>query len=208
MKRLLSVAALLLCGACGQPNAGLPYYRSADLTPEWLNDAIATSPRMHTVGDFAFADQSAARITRADLTGRVSLVYFFFTKCGGVCPLTQPNIAELLRRVPHVPSFQVLAFSVTPDADSVPQLADYAARHHINDSRWHLLTGSRDELGRLAKESFFVNLTDGKPYGVKSVAHTETVALLDQRGRIRGVYDGTLRLEVGRMEEDVRRLLQ
>jgi hypothetical protein len=34
------------------------------------------------------------------------------------------------------------------------------------------------------------------------------VALLDQRGRIRGVYDGTLRLEVGRMEEDIRRLLQ
>jgi protein SCO1 len=163
---------------------------------------------MHSVADFAFTDQSGSKITRAELTGRVSVVYFFFTRCGGVCPLTQPNIADLLRRVRGDTRLQVLAFSVTPTADSVVQLRDYVVRHHITDKRWHFLTGSPQELGRLAKESFFVNLTDGKPYGVKSVAHTETVALLDQRGRIRGVYDGTLRLEVGRMEEDIRELLQ
>ena len=52
-----------------------------------------------------------------------------------------------------------------------------------------------------------MNLTDGRSYGTTDLEHTETLTLLDQQGRLRGVYNGTLQLNIDRLAEDARLLL-
>ncbi|HEX3868428.1 MAG TPA: SCO family protein [Gemmatimonadaceae bacterium] len=184
-------------------SAALPFYRSPTMTPEWLGDREASAPSMHRVADFAALDQRSLNVTQRDLDGRITIVQFFFTKCGDLCPTTTRNLAAVARDRHGQRELQLLSFSVAPDGDVVPTLAAYAAEHHITDPRWRLLTGSRSSIETLARSSFFVRLGDGSTYDVATIAHTESVLLVDGCRRLRGVYAGTLRLEMDRLREDV-----
>jgi len=199
----LGAAFVLLCASCAGHSAALPFYRSSAMDPEWLSDREATAPEMHRVAPFRMVDQSGRIVTDRSLDGHVTVVQFFFTKCGDVCPVTTSNLARMLSQLGDDRRVQVLSYSVTPERDSVGALRAFAAMHGIADERWHLLTGTQGDVYRLAQDSYFVRLGDGATYGVRSIAHTESVVLVDGSGRLRGVYAGTLGLEMQRLAEDV-----
>lgn len=199
---LLLSAAL---GACGRSK--LPFYRTAEMTPEWLAPSDVSAPSMHRIARFALTDQHGARVTNASFVGKVSIVNFFFTGCRDVCPTTTRNIAELLRDTRGGSSVQILSHSITPAADSIGALVRFAEERGVRDPRWHLLTGDSTAIDSLARWSYFVRLGNDTTYGVKSIAHSESVLLVDGQGRLRGVYAGTLQLEMDRLKEDVATLL-
>jgi len=203
---VLPILAMSACRTAHDGESDLPYYRSAAMTPEWLSAAEADAPDTHRVAAFHMSDQNGRAVTEGAFAGRVTVVHFFFTTCGDVCPSTTRNIAKLLRELRGNERVQVLSYSVAPERDSVGALREFAAMHHITDPRWRLLTGPRSDVERLARESYFVRLGDGSSYGVATIAHTESLLLVDGRGRLRGVYAGTLMLEVDRLKEDVQRL--
>ncbi len=208
MIRRLLCAALLATAACDAAiHDGLPFYRSAELTPEWISDAAAGSRSMHRVSRFALANQHGRIVRDSILDGRLSIVHFFVATCGGVCPVARNHMADLLRTLADS-DLVVLSHSVQPERDTVPALAAYAKRHDIRDPRWQLLTGARTDMERLARDSYFVNLSDGRSYGTEQLAHTETVVLVDRERRIRGVYNGILKLDMDRLGDDVVSLRQ
>jgi protein SCO1/2 len=207
MTRMRALLALVLsCAACRHNADSLPFYRNAAMTPEWLSRAEATAPTMHRVAEFRMVDQGGRTVTERSLAGHVTLVHFFFTACGDVCPLTTSNLGRVLAGLPGDDRLQLLSYSVTPERDSVGALRAFAAMHGIADPRWHLLTGSRSDVERLARDSYFVRLGDGRTYGVQAIAHTESVLLVDADGRLRGVYAGTLPLEMERLRQDIAEL--
>jgi protein SCO1/2 len=163
---------------------------------------------MHHVGSFSLIDQHGQQVSEAALNDKVTIAHFFFTRCRDVCPLTISALAALLDSLPANPRVQILSYSVTPERDSVAALEDFAREHHLRDPRWHLLTGARATTARLASQSFFVRLGDGRSYGVDSIAHTESLVLVDGHGRLRGFYAGTLPVELNRLIEDIRELLR
>lgn len=163
---------------------------------------------MHRVAPFAFIDQHGDTVTQRALARRVTLVHFFFTSCGRVCPRAFDGIQRLLATLPADSAFQVLSYSVQPERDSLAALRRYAERHQLTDARWHLLTGPWAQLDSLARTSYFVNLRDGRSYGTDDLAHTETVVLVDQDARIRGVYNATLPLDMQQIADDARTLLR
>jgi protein SCO1/2 len=185
--------------ACGR-SAALPFYQTPEMTPEWLDESVPT----HRVAPFQLKDQRDSTITNAAFSNHVTIVHFFFTRCGDVCPTTTTNLARTLRAIDDA-RLQVLSHSVTPEADSVGALRHYAEMHAIVDPRWHLVTGV--DVEALARTSYFVRLGRDSTYGVSSIAHTESVLLVDGEGRLRGVYAGTLALEMDRLREDVLTLL-
>lgn len=201
----LLLASLVACRGTAEP---LPFYRTATLTPEWLTTREAASPTMHRVAAFRMTDQHRSAVTERALQGKATIVQFFFAACGDVCPVTTTNVARVLAATGADARVQVLSYSVTPERDSVPALQMFANMHGITDARWHLLTGNSAELARLARDSYFVRLGDGATYGVTSIAHTESVVLVDAAGRIRGVYAGSLGLEMQRLREDLETLLR
>lgn len=205
--RWVLLAGACLAGCTGETAEALPFYTDADLTPIWMAKEQAASDAVRRVSAFELTDQSGVRVTEHTLADRVTLVHFFFAKCVDICPTTTRNVAAALKAIGDDSRMQVLSYSLTPERDSVPALAEFAVHHHLTDPRWHLLTGDRADIERLARESFFVGLGDGANYGVDRVAHTETVLLLDGTGRIRGVYAASLPLEMTRAAEDARTLL-
>lgn len=205
--RTLTLAALTVAACTPAPRASdLPYYRTAELTPEWLDDATAFGADMHRVGDFALTNQVGEQIRRADVAGSVYVANFFYTRCTQICPTMRANMGRVAEALGD--RVVLLSHSVTPDQDSVEVLSSYAATHGIDAGRWHLLTGDPEAVRRLAADSYFVELDDFTGNTARDLVHTETLVLVDPDGRIRGVYNGTLPYDVNLLIEDARRLVE
>lgn len=193
---LLAVLLLVGLGACeadpevasAPPVRPLPYYDSRDFTPRWLEGPPPAG--FHRVPTFSLTDQHGQALTEADLDGRVSVVAFFFTACGGICPELREALAEVDAALAPEAPVLLLAHSVTPRTDTVARLQAYAARHELSSPRWHLLTGSRALIYRLGREVYFSEEDLGEEKGPDDFLHTENLVLVDQYRHLRGIYNG------------------
>ncbi|MEP4135777.1 MAG: SCO family protein [Cyclobacteriaceae bacterium] len=205
---IIALAALI--GACSPNQKGsveieLPFYTSADLTPRWIDEPTDT---VHTIDPFSFVNQNGDTITEEAYQGKVYVANFFFTICPGVCPKMNGNLLLVQDEFQESGEVQILSYSVMPWVDSVAQLHTYALRNDINPDMWNLVTGDKADIYRLARESYFADEGFGKQVtSAEDFLHTEKLILIDQHSRIRGIYNGTLPLDVKRMMDDIRQLL-
>lgn len=175
--------------------------------PHWLSANNAEYRSIHTITPFRFTNQQGHVITDKEVAGKIYVASFFFTKCGSICPRMMENLQTVATAYINNPDVLLLSHSVTPDMDSVPQLAHYALEHRINSKQWWLLTGNKDSIYQLARRSYFADEETGYAKDSKSFLHTENAVLIDRKGRIRGVYNATLPLEMQKLTEDIQWLL-
>jgi cytochrome oxidase Cu insertion factor (SCO1/SenC/PrrC family) len=97
---------------------------------------------------FSLTDPRGNEVTEADLEGRVSVLFFGFTHCPDVCPLTLANLSRALEAL-DAPSDEVQAFfvSVDPQRDTPPVLEGYMDRFHPSI---RALTASQEEILEVA----------------------------------------------------------
>jgi protein SCO1 len=199
---------LLACQPQKVADDALPYYNTPDFTPIWLtNPAEADQEIPHRIASFALRDQTGQLITEATVANKIHVASFFFTACPTICPKLTNQLKAVQDSFSREPTVKMLSFSVMPWADSVGQLHRYAQRKGINATKWHLLTGNRSQIYTLARRSYFAEEAIGFTKDSTEFLHTEHVLLIDQNRRIRGVYNGTLPLEIDKLIEDVRVLL-
>lgn len=181
----------------------LPYYSDVTLTPHWAADAteLAHAP---VVGSFSFTDQHARRVTEHDVAGRVYIAAFFYSECRTLCPDVRSQLARVHDAFSADSGVVILSHTVLPERDDVTRLAHYAHLNGIDGELWRLLTGSRAELERLARERYWVELSDTTGSTRGTLRHTETLVLVDGEGHVRGVYDGSLAFEASQLIADVR----
>jgi protein SCO1 len=202
MKRL--VAGCMMLAACGSQRAELPFYTGADRTPHW----DASAAQAHRIAEFSLEDQDGRLVTNDSLAGHVYVANFFFTSCRQVCPKLRTNLAVVQEKFAADPRVVLLSHSVTPDFDSRDVLHQYAQKNGVRSGKWHLLRGDYATIERLARDAYFVELDDGSGNTVGDLVHTETFALVDGRGRIRGLYNGTLPADVEQLMADMEVLLR
>jgi len=196
--------SLLILIACQTSEEKLPYYDEPNLTPKW----IALPEVSHQIAPFQFLDQEGRTFTSDQLDGQIYVANFFFTTCPSICPKMTNNLSLIQESFADNQSVQLVSFSVMPWVDSVAQLHAYADQMDINEQQWHLLTGQAEEIYTLARRSFFAEASAGIAKSANDFLHTENVILVDGFGHIRGVYNGTLALEMERLEEDIKSLLK
>jgi protein SCO1/2 len=97
----------------------------------------------------------------------------------------------------------LLSYSVMPWVDTVDKIKEYASEKNIIDNKWHLLTGDKNEIYNLARTSYFADEDFKKTKDEDEFIHTENFILVDKKGRIRGVYNGTLALEIERLKRHI-----
>ncbi|HLD69778.1 MAG TPA: SCO family protein [Candidatus Omnitrophota bacterium] len=163
---------------------------------------VETLPIYGKVNDFRLLDTEGREFTLKDLKGKVWLADFIFTTCGGICPVMTKNMAALYRSFLSIDSVKMVSISVNPEHDSVDVLSAFARKYHANSSKWHFLTGERDEIKRLAVESFQVGSVD------EPIFHSDRFILVDGEGRIRGYYDGTQQKSINILFKDIAALIK
>jgi protein SCO1 len=190
-------------GSAAADTSGLPVYESSDLTPQWRSAAELTLPPRPFV-PFALQDQSGRTLTLADLQGRVVVANFFFTHCTSICPQLTSAMAQVRDAHRGQARLLLLSHSVAPEYDTPPMLQAYARANQIDGRQWRLVTGTPEHISRVAHDGYLVPRT---AVGAEGIIHTELFVLLDARQRVRGIYNGTLRLDVQQLIGDVKTLL-
>jgi protein SCO1/2 len=184
-------------------NETLPYFNTPDWTPEWIDKTDSQYQQIHRIPQFKFKNQEGEMISNKTVEGKIYIANFFFTSCRGICPKMTSNMYLLQEAFKLDTTILFLSHSVTPESDSVSILKKYAIENKVNSKQWHLLTGPTKEIYDLAKKQYFAGDTIGYYQTGNEFLHTENFILVDQKQRIRGVYNGTLLIEIDRIKEDI-----
>ena len=188
-------------------NKTLPIYQPSDINPRSVDPSLQMQNRDHRVSDFSLINQLGDTITLDSLKGKIYVADFFFTRCPTICPVMSKNLELVQEAYADEPTLMILSHSVTPDADSVPVMFTYAEDHRADHNKWWFLTGSKPEIYRLARKSYFSVLDEGDG-GMQDFIHTENFVLVDKERRLRGYYDGTKGEEIERLIDDIEVLLE
>ena len=187
MRAATALALLALVGpGCGDPG------------PEPLGPAP----------EFSLVDQSGEPFDSASLRGRLWVANFVFTRCAGICPMLTARMARLQQRLAEGLGDEVrlVSFSVDPEHDRPPVLADYAARHRADPARWSFLTGERSRIWDLSTQGFKLAVGERPGDPDEPLFHSAKFVLVDRGGRIRGYYDALEAEGFEALERDLRRL--
>lgn len=158
-----------------------------------------------TVQDFTLDTTLGKPMSLSDFRGSYLLLYFGYTFCPDVCPLTlsdlQTTITELGTDADQV---QVLFISVDPARDTIAQLTSYLPHFHPS---FIGMTGPEDKILQAATQfGIFYDVHEAAADGYYTVDHTSTVVVIDPEGYARLIFPyGTNGKE---MAEDLRYLMR
>ncbi len=205
-KILIALLCCILFFSCKNNSAlELPYFNSSDFTPEWLAKTDPGFKKLHTIPDFEFTDQDNHLVSGKTTAGKIYVANFFFTRCGNICPKMMDNMKKVADAFAGDNSVLIISHSVTPHYDKVSILKKYASDKNITGPNWHLVTGDKDAIYRIARCGYFAD-TVTKSAITTQFLHTENFILVDKLGHIRGVYNGTIDLEVNNLVRHIRML--
>jgi protein SCO1 len=145
-----------------------------------------------------------------DFDGKTVLVGYLYTYCPDICPFITLHMKEVEEELDRE-DVHFVAITLDPPRDTPEVLADYARRFSLKKEKWTLLTGERDEVGRLLEELNIVSRrtpireTDsGEP--IYFIDHTDRVSLMDGEANLRRHSPGS-EMDTAEVVADIRALL-
>jgi len=164
-----AAAACLVFASC---SGGGPAFRSTDITGAELGR------------DFKLIDHNGQPRTLADFRGKVVVVFFGFTHCPDVCPITLSELARALKRLgADAQRVQVVMITVDPQRDTPEVLKRYVT---ALDPAFLGLTGDARAIAETAREfKVFYQKSPGATPQAYSVDHSSGTFVYDPAGRLR-----------------------
>ncbi len=190
-----------------KPKRVLPIYNPVDLNPAVVDDDLERVGRGHRIGDFDLVDQWGNKADSSLLQGKVYVADFFFTTCPTICIAMGKNFQRIQEAYKDEPRLNLVSHTVMPEIDTVEVMHAYGERMGAIKGKWHLLTGEKEELYRMARRQYFAVMEQGTSFDEHDFIHTENVILVDEKKRIRGFYDGTSDSQMDLLIQDIQILL-
>ncbi len=167
-------------------------------TGAWLSFRMAAPPAAPQAAtllpggvdlpDFALLDHTGSPVGRDVFEGHWDLVFFGFTHCPDICPLTLQVLANARSQMAAEelePLPRIVLVSVDPERDTPEKLAQYVG--YFGDENLGI-TGDLDELRKLTGALgiwFEKSALDGDNYAVD---HSAAVLLIGPEGDYRAVF--------------------
>ena len=188
--------------------AELPFYKEATFMPHWLDANSEEADIIHRIPKFNLVNQLGEEVTEETFKDKIYIADFFFTTCPSICPILAKNMAVVQEFYKDDDTILLLSHTVMPRIDSVVKIKEYAIEKGAIDEKWHLITGDRDQIYNIARTSYFTDENFKKLKEESEFIHTENFILVDAKGRIRGVYNGTLGVDILRLKRHIKTLKQ
>jgi protein SCO1 len=152
-------------------------------------------PVFGQVADFTLTNQNGKVVSLADLRGRVWVADIIFSRCAGPCPRMTRQMKELQDALGPESQVKLVTLTTDPDFDTPTVLKAYAERFGADLARWMFLTGTKQELAKLAIDSLKLTAVEKKPGERESpvdlFVHSTIFVIADKRGQLRGVFETT-----------------
>lgn len=155
-------------------------------------DAIVfDNPRRFT--DFELLDANGDAFTRTQLQGKWSLIFFGFTQCPDICPLTLLDLQRLMPALPDdiAAQTQVILVSLDPARDTPEVLKEYINAFNAD---FVGVTGDFLTIRRFANEVnvAFAKVVQDDDY---TVDHSGNIVLLNPMGDYHGFFKPPFEVE-------------
>ena len=190
-----------------KPKRVLPIYNPVDINPAVVDDDLERVGRGHRIGNFDLVDQWGNAVDSSLLRDKVYVADFFFTTCPTICIAMGQNFQRIQEAYKNEPRVNLVSHTVMPEIDTVEVMYEYGQRMGAVPGKWHLLTGEKEELYRMARRQYFAVMEPGTSFDEHDFIHTENVVLVDEKKRIRGFYDGTNDAQMDLLIQDIQILL-
>ena len=156
-------------------------------------------------GDFKLTGPDNEVISSFNFRGKVLLIYFGYTYCPDVCPMTLTLLKQMMKDLKdQSKNVQVFFISIDPERDPPEKLKDYVPYFHPT---FVGLTGTVKDVSKVAKQfgsHFFKQKVDSEEGYF--MAHMEGVFLVDKKGRYRGRYKTNQ--DIDKLLEDIQWLIE
>lgn len=154
----------------------------------WLNNNINSTETQGEAaigGGFSLVDQNGKIFTDANLNGKISLIYFGFTHCPDVCPLTLSNLSLAMNELGNeAKNFRIIFVTTDPKRDTSKHLKEFLSNFTVPIIG---LTGSEEQIKK-AMEVYKVyakRLNESKNHKGKNynIEHTTIIYIMDKSGK-------------------------
>lgn len=145
-----------------------------------------------TISNFQLTDNKGKPFTKDNLKGHWNMVFFGFTNCGMVCPVTMAALNKMIhtleKTLPANQLPQIVFISVDPERDTVQKMNDY-----VNSFNSHFigLRGDMTETVRLEKELHIVAQkmqADGKGKNHYMINHSAEILLFNPNAELQAYF--------------------
>ena len=168
---LITLITLIFLPACSAP-------------PE-LNGTEYSEPR--ATPEFTLQNAAGETVSLQDYRGKVIPIYFGYTFCPDVCPLTMANLARVQQEIDDDgDQMQGLMITVDPQRDSAAAVQDYVASFHPT---FDGLSGTEEQIAAAAAPfGVFYEAAEGSAATGYLVDHTARIFVIDKSGALRVTY--------------------
>ena len=142
-------------------------------------------------------------VSSSDFPGKILVVFFGYTSCPDVCPLTLSHLSRAFGKMGEEGErVQLLLITVDPARDTPARLHQYLEAFHPS---FLGLTGSEEDIREVADAfgAFFARNGEGDSY---TVDHTARTFVIDPSGRIPLTFPVTA--TAGEMARDLAIILE
>ena len=115
---------------------------------------LSISNEKRKAPDFILTNQDSILISNEDLTGKVYVLEFFFTRCPDICIEMNKNMKLLDEKFGDSNDFGIVSITIDPENDNPSTLKEYSEALDIQSQNWHFLTGDKDYIYDLANNGF------------------------------------------------------
>jgi protein SCO1/2 len=130
---------------------------------------VTIYPEARTLSEFRLIDQQGEFFTKADLQGSWNLVFFGFTHCPDICPLTMAELSQFYAGLDFNQDVKPRVFLVTvdPEQDNPESMAAYLANYNED---FIGLSGDPGQIAQLAAQ-LYVGYGDAVKSEVVAITH-------------------------------------
>ena len=181
------------------------------MPPHYFYDSVGTTTKRgktvndtlwHKVRNINLVNQFGKKVSLDELSGKIIVLDFFFTRCPSICPGMTKSMKKLQASYEKNPEIvQFISISVDPEHDSVPQLRKFADRFNINHDNWWFVTGDKKDIYDFAFNEIKASIADTQVD--TAFIHTENFFLLDTNRVVRGWYNGFDTLKQAQLARDI-----
>jgi protein SCO1/2 len=163
------------------------------MSPEQLRDAgalIYDAPV--SLREFTLQDHRGQAFTQENLKGAWSLIFFGFTSCPDICPLTLTELSQFYGALDvnrYGADTRVIMVSVDPARDTTEKLADYMTSFHPS---FIGLNGPYAEVAGLARQLYISHTPPPPAAEDYLIDHSGNILIVNPQGQYIGFFDAAI----------------
>ena len=184
----LALGCVLVLSACRGAAPGGPNQAPAGTAVADEQTGAVELQSYEFGGNFVLTDQQEQPFNLAKGRGRVHLLFFGFTMCPDVCPMTLSRIARAFGLLTPAERGDVVTLFVTVDADrDTPAVLE----HHLRGFPVPVvgLSGTREQVDAVVSQYHAsYEITPSDSAAGPTVSHTTYLYLIDRDGRLRHLF--------------------